>query len=63
MCELEREMEISGNGRSWSQDTSQLAMVNTLDQWVEEFTRHREEEPSILCVHKNPVFLLNTQAQ
>ena len=41
-----REIEVNGNGEPWSEVQ---AMVNTLKQWVEEFTRHRgEEEPSIL---------------
>ena len=44
-----QEMEWSGNTGSWSEDILQLAMENTLGQWVEEFTRLRgEEEPSML---------------
>ena len=44
-----KEMEESGNAGSWSEEMLQLVMENTLDQWVEEFTRLRgEDEPSIL---------------
>ena len=39
-------MEWSGNAGLWSEDMLQLAMENTLDQWVEKFTRLRGEEPS-----------------
>ena len=43
------EMEVSGNAGPWSEEVLQLAMVNTMDQWVEESTRYRgEEEPSML---------------
>ena len=49
-----QEMEGNGNAGSWSEDMLQLAMENSLDQWVEEFTRLRgEEEPSLgLGIHK-----------
>ncbi|MPD07027.1 hypothetical protein E2C01_102869 [Portunus trituberculatus] len=37
------------NAGQWSEAVLQLAMVNTMDQWVEESTRYkREEEPSLL---------------
>ena len=36
-----KEMEGSGNTGSWSEEMLQLVMENTLDQWVEEFTRLR----------------------
>ena len=39
--------EMEGRGGSWSEEMLQIAMENTLDQWVEEFTRLREE-PSVL---------------
>ena len=43
------EMEVNNNADVWSEEVLQLAMVNTLDQWVEECTRHRgDEEPSML---------------
>uniref|UniRef100_A0A0P4W1E0 Endonuclease/exonuclease/phosphatase domain-containing protein n=1 Tax=Scylla olivacea TaxID=85551 RepID=A0A0P4W1E0_SCYOL len=43
------EMEVNGNAGLWSEEMLQLIMVNTMDQWVEEFTRYREEEePSML---------------
>ena len=43
------EMEETGNENSWSEGIIQMAMVNTLDQWVDECTRYRgEEEPAIL---------------
>ncbi|MPC61465.1 hypothetical protein E2C01_055537 [Portunus trituberculatus] len=33
----------------WGEEVLQLTMVNTMDQWVEESTRYREEEePSLL---------------
>ena len=33
----------------WSEEMLQLVVENTLDQWVEEFTRLRgEDEPSML---------------
>ena len=42
-------MEESGNAGSWSEEMLQLVIENTLDQWVEEFTRLRgEDEPSML---------------
>ena len=42
-------MEERGNAGSWSEEMLQLVMENTLDQWVEEFTRLRGEgEPSML---------------
>ena len=44
-----KEMKGSRNAGSWSEDMLQLAMENTLDQYVEEFTRLRgEEQPSML---------------
>ena len=44
-----RDMEVVRNAGSWSKKMLHLAMVNTLDQWVEEATRYRgEEEPSLL---------------
>ena len=44
-----KDMEVVGNAGSWSEEMLYLAMVNTLDQWVEEPTRYRgEEEPSLL---------------
>ena len=43
------EMEVTGNEGLWSEGLLQMAMVNTLDQWVEECTRYRgEEEPAML---------------
>ena len=43
------EMEVTGNEGLWSERLLQMAMVNTLDQWVEECTRYRgEEEPAML---------------
>ncbi|MPC39470.1 hypothetical protein E2C01_033007 [Portunus trituberculatus] len=30
------------------EEVLQLAMVNTLDQWVKDYTRYRGEEPSML---------------
>ena len=43
------EMEVIANAGEWSEEMLQLAMVNTMDQWVEESTRYRgEEEPSML---------------
>ena len=43
------EMEIDGNAEPWSKEMLQLAMVNTLEQWVEEPTRYRGQEvPSLL---------------
>ena len=59
-----KEMKGSGNTGLWSEDMLQLAMGNTLDQWVEEFTQLRgEEELSMLDLiftktHSVPV--LNT---
>ena len=42
-------MERDGNAGWWSEDMLQLAMENTMHQWVEEFPRFRgEEEPSML---------------
>ena len=42
-------MEGNGNAGSWSKDMLQLAIENTLYQWVEEFTRlWKEEELSLL---------------
>ena len=44
-----KEMDGNGNAGLWSEDMLQLAMENTLDQWVEEFTRLTgEEELSML---------------
>ena len=44
-----KEMEGSGNAGLWSEEMLQLVMENTLDQWVEEFTRlRRVDEPSML---------------
>ena len=44
-----KEMEGSGTKGSWSEEMLKLAMENTLDQWVEDFTRLRgEDEPSML---------------
>ena len=44
-----KEMEESGNAGSWSEEMLQLVMENTLDQWVEEFSRLRgEDEPPVL---------------
>ena len=43
------EMEICENAGQWGEDLLQMAMVNTLDQWVNEYTRLRgEEEPTML---------------
>ena len=43
------EMEIRGNTNPWSDKLMQLALVNTMDQWVDEVTRCRgEEEPSLI---------------
>ena len=43
------EMEIDGNAEPWSEEMLQLAMVNTLEQWVEEPIRYRGQEvPSLL---------------
>ena len=43
------EMEISENAGQWSEEMLQLAMVNAMDQWVEEPTRYRgQDEPSLL---------------
>ena len=42
-------MEENRNVGSWSNDMLLLAMENTVDQWMEKFTRHKgEEEPSVL---------------
>ena len=35
------EMEVNGNAGPWSEEMLQLAMVNTMDQWVEECTRYQ----------------------
>ena len=44
-----KEMEICENAGQWGEDLLQMAMVNTLDQWVNEYTRLRgEEEPTML---------------
>ena len=44
-----KEMEGSGTEGSWSEEMLKLVMENTLDQWVEDFTRLRgEDEPSML---------------
>ena len=43
------EMEVKGNANPWSDKLIQLALVNTMDQWVDEITRCRgEEEPSLI---------------
>ena len=43
------EMEMSGNDSPWCDKLIQLAMVNTMEQWVDEVTRCRgEEEPSLI---------------
>ena len=43
------EMEVKGGEGVWSEKLLQLALVNTMDQWVDEATRYRgEEEPSVL---------------
>ena len=42
------EMEIDGNAEPWSEEMQQLAMVNTLEQWVEEPTRYRGQEVPLL---------------
>ena len=45
----EEEMEIDVYADPWSEEKLQLAMVNTLEQWVEEPTRYRGQEvPSSL---------------
>ena len=42
-------MEIDRNAEPWNEEMLQLAMVNTLEQWVEEPTRYRGQEvPSLL---------------
>ena len=42
-------MEVCGNGGRWGEELLQMAMVNTLDQWANEYTRFRgEEEPAML---------------
>ncbi|MPC96861.1 hypothetical protein E2C01_092140 [Portunus trituberculatus] len=38
------------NAGQWSEEVSQLTMVNTTEQWVEESTRYRGEEPSLLDI-------------
>ena len=38
------EMKIDGNADPWSEEMLQLAMVNTLEQWVEERTRYWGQE-------------------
>ena len=44
-----KEVEGSGNAGLWSKEMLQLVMENTLDQWVEEFTRlGGEQESSML---------------
>ena len=44
-----KEMEGSGTEGSWSEEMLKLVMENTLDQWVEDFTRLRgEDKPSML---------------
>ena len=44
-----KDMEVKGNLGTWEEKMVQLAMVNTMDQWVDEYTRHRgEDEPSML---------------
>ena len=43
------EMEIDGNTEPWSEEMLQLALVNTLEEWVEEPTRYQGQEvPSLL---------------
>ena len=43
------EMEVYENAGQWGEDVLQMAMVYTMDQWVNEFTRYRGgEEPSML---------------
>lgn len=42
------EMEVNGEAGQWS-EMLQLALTDTMAQWVEESTRYRgEEEPSML---------------
>ncbi len=42
-------MEVCENGGQWGEELLQMAMVNTLDQWTNEYTRFRgEEEPAML---------------
>ena len=44
-----KEMDVRGSVNPWSDKLMQLAMVNTMDQWVNEVTRCRgEEEPSLI---------------
>ena len=44
-----KKMEVYGNAESWSEEPMPLVMENTMDQWVDEFTRYRgTEEPSVL---------------
>ena len=54
-----KEMEGKGQTESWSEELLQLIMVNTMEQWVDEFTRYRGEvEPTILdliCTKKPEV--------
>ena len=38
-----KEMEVCENAGQWGEDLLQMAMVNTLDQWVNEYTRLRGE--------------------
>ena len=43
------DMEVTGESGTWGEDLLQLAMVNTMDQWVKESTRYRgEDEPTML---------------
>lgn len=43
------EMKVNGNAGLCSEEMLQLAMVKTVDQWIEESTRYQGvEEPSIL---------------
>ena len=42
-------MGTCGNAETWSEEVIQMAAQNTMEQWVDEFTRYRgTEEPSML---------------
>ena len=44
-----KEMEVYGNTEPWGEELIQLAMENTMDQWVKEYIRYRgTEEPSMV---------------